>query len=64
MTTNQISKNMLSQIEPQGNNFQLIKDINDHCKNEYATNRDGGLLTSKSGNMHAKKTARGCNLQV
>ena len=64
MTTNQIHKNMLSQIDFQGNNFLLIKEINDHRKNEYEINSDSGFLMSKSGNIHAKKTARVCNLQV
>ena len=59
MTTNQISGNMLSQIDSQGNNFLLIKEIKSHCKYVSAINRAGGFLTRKPGNVHAKKTTRG-----
>ena len=64
MTTNQISKNVLSQIESQDNHFLLLKEINDNWKDASEINRAGGFLTSKSGNVHANNTTRGWNLQV
>ena len=64
MTTNQIAENMLSQIDSEGNHFLLLKEISDHCKDASAINKVDGFLTSKSGNVHAKKTTRGWTLQV
>ena len=64
MTTNQNSRNMLSQIDSQVNHFLFLKEINDHCKDESEINRSDGFLTRKSGDVHAKKTARSFTLQV
>ena len=64
MTVNQISENMLSQIDSQSNHFLLIKEINEHYKDSSAINRANGFLISKSGNVHAKKITRGWTFQV
>ena len=62
MTNNQISENMLSQIDSQGYHFFLLKKINNHCKYASAINMDDGFLTSKSVNVQENKTTRGWNL--
>ena len=64
ITANQISENILSQIDSQGNHFLLLKDINDNCKDASVINRIVIFLMIKSGNVHAKKTTRGWTLQV
>ena len=64
MTNNQISKIMLSQIDSQGNQFLLLKETNNHYKYAAAINRVDSFLMRKLGNMYAKKTTRGWNLQV
>ena len=64
MTTGQITENMLSQIDSQGNQFFLIKKIDNHRKDESAINRADEFLTIKSGNVHVKKKMRGWTLQV
>ena len=64
MTNNQITENILSQIDSEVNHFLLLKEINDHGKDESAINRANIFLTIKSGNLHAKKTARRACIQV
>ena len=64
MTTNQIPPKMLSHIDSEINQFLLLKDINDNCKDASAIKKVGGFLTRKSGNVHAKNTTRGWTLQV
>ena len=64
MTTDKISENILSQIDSQGNHFLLLKEINNNCKYSPEINRVYKFLTSKSGNVHAKKTTGGCNFKV
>ena len=44
ITTNRISKNMLSHIDSQGNHFLLLKEINDHCKDASEINRANGFM--------------------
>ena len=64
MTTNQVTKNMLSHIDSQGNHFLLLKEINNHCKDASSINRTDGFLMGKSGNVQAKKISRGWTFQV
>ena len=64
MTNNQISKDVLSQIDSQGNYFLFIREMNDHCKDASAVNRSDEFLASKSGNVHAKNTTRCWTFQV
>ena len=52
ITTNQISKNMLSQIDSQGNKSLLLNEINNYCKDASDIDRANGLLTINSGNVH------------
>ena len=64
MTTNQIDENMLSHIDPQCNQFLLLKDINDHCKDANKFNRADVFMMIKSGNVNSKKTTRYWTLQL
>ena len=58
MTANQNADNMLLQVDSEVKHFLLVKEINDHCKDDYSINKTNGLLTSNSGNLHEKKTNR------
>ena len=64
MTTDKISENILSQIDSQGNQLLLLKNIGNHRKYAYAINRAEQFMTIKSGNVQEKKTMRGYTLQV
>ena len=64
MTVNQIAENMFSQVGSEGNQFLLLKDITDQYKDDSVINKNNGFLTSKPGNLSAKKINIGWTLQM
>ena len=64
LTSNVISQNMLSQLDPQGNHYQLLKDISDNYVDRISSKRSNGFIRSCIGNVHAKQTTRCWKLEV
>ena len=63
MTSNQISENILVQVESEGKYFLFLNYIPDNWKDASTINKTNGFLTSKSGNLHAKQIGRVWDLQ-
>ena len=64
ITAYQISKNMLAQVESEGNQFLLPKEMTDHFNYAFVINKTNGFLTIIPGKFHSKKTNRGWTLQL
>ena len=64
ITTNKIAENMLSHIYSQCNQFLLLKENNNKCKEASEISRADKFMTNKSENVHAKKTPIGWILQL
>ena len=62
LTTNVIAENVLSQVDLEGNHYQLLKDIIDHYVDGSTLNRSDGCIRSCCRNLYAKKTTKGCRL--
>ena len=62
LTENMITRNMLSQVDSEGHNYQVLKDISDHYADGSALNRSNVFIISHGGNLHAKKTTIGWKL--
>ena len=56
---NVIAENMFAQIDSEGRQFLLLKEITDHRHNELAVKADNEFLVSRNGNRIPKKTTRG-----
>ena len=61
---NVIAENIFSQIDENGRQFQILREIVEHQKDASAITIDNGYVTSRSGNRHLKKTTRGWKLLV
>ena len=59
-----IADNMLSQVDSEGNHYQLINDISDHSVDGSSLKRRDVFIRSHVGNLHANKTTRGWKLEV
>ena len=55
---------MLSQVDSEGHQYQVLKDISDHSSDGSDLNRSDIFMISSGGNLHAKKTTRGWKLEV
>ena len=55
---------MLSQVDSEGHDYQVLKDISDHSYDGITLKRRDGFIRSRGGNLHPKKTTRGWKLEV
>lgn len=63
-TANTIAENILSQVDEEGNTFEIIDSIVDHRSNGHAISREEGTFLDRRGKQHKKRTTRGWDLQV
>ena len=61
---NIITENMISQVDSEGYHYQLLAEISDHWSTHLAITKKNGLIRSKSGNLHPKKTTIGWSIEV
>ena len=61
---NVIAENLFSQVDSEGRDFTLLREIMDHRKDDSATSKDDMYDTSHNGNKAFKKTTRGWQLLV
>ena len=59
-----IYENNLSQVVSERHHYQLLKDINDQSADGSELNRSNGLIRSRGGNLHTKKTTIDWKLEV
>ena len=59
LTTNVIAENMLYQVDSDGHQYQVLKEISGHSADGSTLNRSDGFIKSRDRNLHAKKTTRG-----
>ena len=63
-TANVIAENLFSQVDSEGQQFMLLKEIIDHKKLPSAIPKESGFITSKNGNQIPKQTTKGWLLLV
>ena len=61
---NVIAENLYSQVDTEGHQFLVVKEISDHRKDGTAIEVADGFDIGKNGNRHPKKTTRGWELLV
>ena len=61
---NVIAENLYSQVDSEGRQHAVMKEIVDHRSNATAISKDDGFVISSGGNRTAKKTTRGWELCV
>ena len=61
---NIIAKNMFAQVDSEGNQYLLLKEITDHRSDNSAIPISEGMVRMSSGMMKPKKTTRGWFLLV
>ena len=60
---NTIAENLYSQVDSEGRNYYLLREIVDHRKDNTAVSKDDGWIQGKS-NKHRRKTKKGWYLLV
>ena len=63
-TANVIAENIFSQVDSEGRQYMLLKEIVDHRKNASAIPISDGFITSKNGNRIPKPTTKGWEILV
>ena len=61
---NIIAENMMSQVDSEGNHYQVMTEVTDKNKDDSAISKVDGFIKSISGNLHQKRTTRGWKLLV
>ena len=61
---NVIAENIFSQVDSEGNQYVLMKEISDHRKDETAVPISDGWVEMSNGRKFRKKTTRGWQLLV
>ena len=61
---NVIAENIFSQVDSEGRQYLLLKEIVDHRKNASAVQISDGFIISKNGNRVAKPTTKGWEILV
>jgi hypothetical protein len=61
---NVIAKNLFLQVDSEGNQYVLMKEISDHHKDETAVPISDGMITTRNRRTFQKKTTKGWQLLV
>jgi hypothetical protein len=61
---NLLAEHLLSQVDEEGNQYQLFKEIVDHRKDPKRTIDKADQFYVKNGKQYKKKTTAGWDLQV
>jgi Reverse transcriptase (RNA-dependent DNA polymerase) len=63
-TANLIAESLYSQVDDEGNEYLIMKEISDHKKDGSATSKDDAFTIGKNGNQTPRRTTRGWKLCV
>ena len=63
-STNVIAENLYSQVDSEGRQFYILKEIVEHKSDASAISKDDVTIRSHNGNLHPKMTTRGWQLLV
>ena len=63
-TANVIAENVVSQVDNEGHEYLLLKEIIDHRKDNTAVQKDDGFVLTRSGQRRPKITTAGWELCV
>jgi hypothetical protein len=58
-SANRIAENLYSQVDAEGNQYQVISEIVDHRTNGHAVSIYDAFITDKYGNQHRQKNTMG-----
>ena len=61
---NIIADNMMSQVDSEGHNYQVLTEVTDQNKDDSAIANVSGFIKSSSGNLHRNRTTRVWKLLV
>ena len=61
---NIIAKNMMSQVDYEGNHYQVLTEVTDHKKDDSNIVKMDGFIKSSSGKLHRKSKTYGWKLLV
>ena len=64
LVANLIAENMLSQVDDEGNRFQLLSDIIDHRKNGSEVIQQDAFITTRTGTKRRRETTKGWEILV
>ena len=64
LAANLIAENMLSQVDDEGNRFQLLSDIIDHRKNGTEVTQQDAFVTTRTGTKRRRETTKGWEILV
>ena len=59
LAANIIAKNMISQVDSEGHQYQLLNEVTVHKKDDSAISKVDGFIKSRSGNIHRKRKTCG-----
>ena len=59
LAANTIAKNMMSQVDSEGHNYQVLTKVTDHKKDDSAIAKVYGFIKSSSKNLHRNRKTRG-----
>eukprot|EP00957_Ditylum_brightwellii_P070964 5392663-Ditylum_brightwellii.AAC.1 len=63
-TTNIIRENLYSLVDEEGQSFQTLEDIIDHCVSEGAVPKSEGYWTKSAGRQYRRCTMKGWDILV
>ena len=64
LAANIIAENMMSQVESEGHQYQVLIEVTDHKRDDSAIAKVDGFIKSIIWNSHRKRTTRGWKLLV
>ena len=64
MEANTIAENMMSQVDSEGHQYQVMTEMTDHKKDDSAISKVKCFIKSSHEKVHWKRTTRGCKILV
>ena len=64
LVANIIAENILSQVDSEGHQYQVLTEVTDHKKYGIAISKLDGFIKSSSGDLHRKRKTRGWKILV
>ena len=62
LADNIIAEHMMSQVDYEGNNYQVLTEVTDHNNDDSSISKLDGFIKSINGNLHQKRTTHSCKL--
>ena len=64
MTSNIIAENILSKVDSEVHQYQVLTGVIYHKRDDSAINKVDGFINYSNGNLHQKRTTRGWKILV